>query len=73
MPLYEYACRECGAAFEQRRRFEERQSQALCPRCGAEAAPLLSVPARVGAAAASAAPVCDTGPRCCGGGMCGVS
>lgn len=73
MPLYEYACRACATAFERRRKFEERQAEAACPRCGGEAALVLSVPARVGATRSSAAAPCDTGPSCCGGGMCGIN
>lgn len=73
MPLYEYACRACGAAFERRRRFEERQAEIACPSCDAPALPVLSVPGLVGGGSrAAAAPRSDTGPSCCGG-MCGVN
>ena len=34
MPLYEYACRECGHAFEVLQRMGERGDDLCCPRCG---------------------------------------
>jgi len=42
-----------------------------CRAFGAAAVPVLSVPAVLARASASG-PSCDTGPGCCGGGMCGV-
>lgn len=49
MPIYEYACRKCGAAFERRLKFEERLAAQECPSCGATGAVLrMSAPGRVG-------------------------
>lgn len=49
MPIYEYACRTCGEAFERRLKFEERLQSQVCPSCGNEGAVLrISAPARVG-------------------------
>lgn len=73
MPLYEYACRSCGDAFERRSKFQDREVETSCPRCGGRATLLLCAPAMVGAARPATAPRCDTGPSCCGGGMCGPS
>jgi putative FmdB family regulatory protein len=36
MPVYDYACADCGA-FEEVRRIAERDDPALCPRCKAAA------------------------------------
>ncbi len=33
MPLYEYACRECGGRFERMRKTAERLSAPACPTC----------------------------------------
>jgi putative FmdB family regulatory protein len=50
MPIYEYACRHCGAGFEKRLKFEERLAAQVCPSCGATGAVLrMSAPALVGA------------------------
>jgi putative FmdB family regulatory protein len=52
MPIYEYACRKCGAGFEKRLKFEERLAAQTCPSCGATGAVLrMSAPALVGVAA----------------------
>ena len=36
MPLYEYACAECGHRFEILRRIGEGSDDLTCPRCDAE-------------------------------------
>ena len=36
MPMYEYACPECGVKFEKLRRTSEADSPARCACCGAE-------------------------------------
>ncbi|MBI4408782.1 MAG: zinc ribbon domain-containing protein [Gemmatimonadetes bacterium] len=70
MPLYEYACRTCGTAFELRMKFEERLRQQTCPRCGGtDTALRLSAPALVGAGGKQAAPVCSTSGNPCNCGM----
>ncbi len=34
MPLYEYACRDCGQSFEKMVRFSEVNLSPTCPTCG---------------------------------------
>jgi len=31
---YEFVCRECGTAFEVTCHMDEREAQAVCPKCG---------------------------------------
>lgn len=73
MPLYEYACRSCGAGFERRAKFQDREVETACPRCGGRAALLLSAPAMVGGSRSGDAPRCDTGPGGGCGGVCAPS
>lgn len=75
MPLYEYACRECGARFERMRKTADRLSAPACPACtSGETMLVMSVTGWVGgasASAAAAAPACEGGHGpCCGGGAC---
>lgn len=70
MPLYEYTCQDCGTAFEQIRKFDDRQKPATCPSCHAEGAVLgLSAPGRVGVGGASSASTASL-PQTGGGGGC---
>lgn len=71
MPIYEYACRKCGAAFERRLKYEERLSPGACPSCGlTEVSLRISAPAFVGGSnGGDAAPgmgVCPTSGQPCG-------
>jgi len=67
MPYYEYECEECGAGFERRLRVQERLDPQPCPQCGAARSKLrMSVPAMVGATAASPARVCPSSGEACG-------
>jgi putative FmdB family regulatory protein len=74
MPIYEYACRTCGAVFEKQLKSADRLAAQVCPSCGQRGAALImSAPARVGAGASSPASmgsVCpSTGAPCsCGHG-----
>ena len=43
MPIYEYRCDKCGAAFELLRSMSQSDSDAPCPECGAPAKKKLSV------------------------------
>jgi putative FmdB family regulatory protein len=71
MPIYEYACRGCGARFEELRKAADRLQPAACPTCGAEHASLrLSVPGHVGAGNGAAVDTCAVGPGSCCGGYC---
>ncbi len=36
MPMYEYACRDCGHRFDELRRMSERLNAPPCPACGSE-------------------------------------
>lgn len=38
MPMYEYACPDCGAKFEKLRRMSEADAPMRCPECGKESA-----------------------------------
>lgn len=70
MPIYEYRCDRCGAAFEE---LVFADTRVVCPRCADETVTRqLSLPARP-VTAATAAPACDQGlppSGCCGGGAC---
>lgn len=78
MPIYEYACRDCGERFEKLvRRFGE---AVACPSCdGTSVDKQLSVFAVASASSHRPATACEAGPcgmgRCdggpCGGGGCG--
>ena len=73
MPLYEYACRQCGGRFERMRKTADRLSAPECPACAsAETMLVMSVTGKVGASSAGAsAPTCEGGfGGCCGGGAC---
>jgi putative FmdB family regulatory protein len=66
MPIYEYRCRACGAAFE---RFVQRGQEAACPAChSSEVTRLLSL----FGFKSGAGFVASTGGGCgCGRGGCG--
>lgn len=74
MPIYEYACRQCGGRFERIRGRAERLNAPACPECAsAETMLVMSVAGKVGGSAASLAtvPACEGGRgSCCGGGAC---
>ena len=77
MPIYEYACKSCGAAFDRLRKYAERELAPDCPKCGAATRPMLSAAAVHGSNGASkgALPLaadCERGPACCGGGCGGA-
>jgi putative FmdB family regulatory protein len=71
MPLYEYACRECGNGFELRLNYEQRLARHSCPACSsADTVLRLSAPAplasRGGAEAAGPTGYCPSTGNACG-------
>ena len=69
MPIYEYACPDCGAATERLRKHAEREQALACPSCGSGMRPVLSAAAvSAGSSRLQIASHCDAGPACCGGG-----
>jgi putative FmdB family regulatory protein len=66
MPLYEYSCPNCNAAFERRRAVAERSAPQPCPECGDERVVLrMSMPAMVGTRASESIGYCPgTGAPC---------
>ena len=71
MPLYEYACRECGTRVEKMRKVSERLSGPPCPACGMATALAVSAPGRVGASVSSTGAGYEAGGSCGPGGCCG--
>lgn len=68
MPLFTYACRDCGSSFEL---LNKGEPGAACPDCGSvQTDRALSRFAPMGPARADS-PACEMGAMCCGGG-CGV-
>ncbi|MFM7409392.1 MAG: FmdB family zinc ribbon protein [Actinomycetota bacterium] len=67
MPLYEYRCPSCDAAFELRRPMSEASLPAPCS-CGVEAKRRLSVFASVGGGPGTSPAPAPTVQRGCGGG-----
>ena len=82
MPLYEYQCAKCETVFEKRVSMDHRQDDQNCPTCHKPANRREFSTFAVGAGAAlwrggsspsyDAAPPCETGGGCCGGGACGL-
>ncbi|MGK7312078.1 MAG: FmdB family zinc ribbon protein [Candidatus Longimicrobiales bacterium M2_2A_002] len=66
MPLYEYACPECGERVEKMRSISSRTDGPECPTCGEVMVLALSMPGRVSSGASSGASVSQSGS--CGGG-----
>lgn len=80
MPLYEYACRDCGNTFERRVKYEDRLAEQSCPQCGgADVRLQLSSPGLVGISVGTGTSgavkggsgdfggACGPGGCCCGG------
>jgi putative FmdB family regulatory protein len=68
MPLFEYACRDCGREFEA---FVTQDRTPACPACqGANLAKLLSSPGMVGAAAGKTPSFASNGGCGAGGNSC---
>lgn len=73
MPIYEYACPSCGAAFDRLRRYAEREQAPDCPKCGSATRPVLSAAAVHGSGAKLPVASCEMGSACCGGGCGGMN
>ncbi|HEY1206063.1 MAG: zinc ribbon domain-containing protein [Bryobacteraceae bacterium] len=74
MPLYEYQCAGCGAAFERLRRMQDADQDQECPQCAShEVKRLLSTfaphTASPGGGAEALAP-CGQPASACGNGRC---
>ena len=65
MPLYEYACPQCGERVEKMRSISSRTDGPECPTCGETMVLALSMPGRVSSGAASGGSLPQSS---CGGG-----
>ena len=77
MPVYQYQCRECDTAFEERRPFSQSNDPADCPTCGSDhtrkllsAVRFISNGGSAGPGAADSIPVSMSGGGGCGCGAC---
>jgi putative FmdB family regulatory protein len=74
MPIYEYACPSCGAAFDRLRKYAEREQAPDCPKCGGATRPMLSAAAVHGSSGKlPITAACERGAACCGGGCGGMN
>jgi putative FmdB family regulatory protein len=74
MPIYEYACRECGARFEKLIRRSSDSDALLCPECGASTVDqqLSTFAAHAGGRTRESLPMCPSGGVCPTPGKCGL-
>lgn len=76
MPIYEYACEECGKTTETLRRMSEADEAIKCEHCGSgKTRRAHSVFAAGGTSAGTGTSGHAHGPSCgccCGGGACGI-
>lgn len=71
MPLYEYACRECGTEFDDFRAIAAADEPAACPDGHTDTLRKLSLIApRARGSDGAALPLAGGGGACCGGGCC---
>jgi len=69
MPLYEYACRSCGARFEVLQRMGADSAGVICPKCGgAQVAKQLSTFASATGGSGTAMPCGAPNASACGSG-----
>jgi len=79
MPIFEYACDDCGTRFEQLVRRSAETDGVKCPQCGQNhlTTQYSTFAARSGASSGAQSAPCETGGGCgagmCGGGMCGMN
>ena len=63
MPMYDFACRECGQVFEKKLRMSQSSDPQICPTCGSgETRRHMSASFAMGGGAGSAAPVMSAPP-----------
>ncbi len=74
MPLYEYRCEGCDAAFTLLQSIHADPSEAVCPDCGADRVTrqFSGFAPSVGDGGGSAPPPCGMPGGGCGTGMCGM-
>jgi putative FmdB family regulatory protein len=68
MPIFEYACDDCGAKFEQLVRRSAEADAVRCPGCGQD-----HLTTQYSTFAARAGSAKSTAPAECGSGMCGTN
>lgn len=67
MPLYEYACEDCGETFEELVSLRDRHNKRVCPNCGSEQVQRLvstfamGKPSANSTTSAASCPTCSTG------------
>lgn len=71
MPIYEYWCPECRAAFEKLRQMQSSDSEVTCPRCNSKVKRMLSVVAAVSRSSGNEGYASGGGGGCACGGNCG--
>jgi putative FmdB family regulatory protein len=72
MPLYEYRCEACGAAFERLRRMQEADQDQECPHCASHRVERLlsTFAAQTASSGAGALAPCGRPASACGSGRC---
>jgi putative FmdB family regulatory protein len=75
MPIFEYACDDCGTKFEKLVRRSAEAHEVTCPACGQDhlTTQYSTFAARAGSAKSSAEPSAGCGAGACQGGMCGMN
>jgi putative FmdB family regulatory protein len=75
MPIFEYACDDCGTRFEQLVRRSSDPNEVHCPACGQDhlTTQYSTFAAPSGASKADSAPSAGCGGGMCQGGMCGMN
>ncbi|MBI5083950.1 MAG: zinc ribbon domain-containing protein [Acidobacteria bacterium] len=75
MPIYEYACQECGTKFEKLIRRQADLDDLTCPSCGESrlARQLSTFAPQMGASKSPAPAMCPSGGMCPTPGKCGMN
>ncbi len=64
MPLYEYACPECGERLEKMKSMSDRANGPECPACGEQTVLAMSMTGRVGGGGSTSTASLSTGGSC---------